>query len=138
MNTKPSILVIEDDQQFRTLLHEVLSDEGYQVWDAEDGRKGLAKYEVLQPDVVLCDVFMPEMDGLGFLVNSWSAPHKAALIMMSGRLHDGENAYIQEVLPILDEQAILLHKPFDMTELLASIVQVLNDKASSVCRAGRA
>lgn len=138
MSPKPSILVIEDDQQFRTLLHEVLSDEGYQVWDAEDGRKGLAKYEALRPDVVLCDVFMPEMDGLGFLVNSWNIPHKAALIMMSGRLNDGENAYLQGVLPMLDEQTLLLHKPFDMAELLASIVQVLDNKTASVCQAGGA
>ncbi|MDT8342399.1 MAG: sigma-54 dependent transcriptional regulator, partial [Longimicrobiales bacterium] len=61
------ILVIDDDRGLRKSLSLILDDAGYPVLQAEDGREGLEKALAERPDIVLCDVRMPVLDGLGFL-----------------------------------------------------------------------
>ena len=61
------ILVIDDDAGLRKSLSLILGDAGYEVLQAEDGEAGLAAAFELRPDLILCDVRMPKMDGLRFL-----------------------------------------------------------------------
>jgi two-component system response regulator AtoC len=61
------ILVIDDDKGLRKSLTLILDDAGYPVIQAQDGKEGLAKALSEEPDIILCDVRMPELDGLGFL-----------------------------------------------------------------------
>jgi two-component system response regulator AtoC len=61
------ILVIDDDKGLRKSLTLILEDAGYPVIQAQDGNEGLAKALSEKPGIVLCDVRMPELDGLGFL-----------------------------------------------------------------------
>lgn len=61
------ILVIEDDKQVLLSLSELLISEGYQVNTAENGLKGIRSALDNQPDLVICDVMMPELDGYGVL-----------------------------------------------------------------------
>jgi two-component system alkaline phosphatase synthesis response regulator PhoP len=58
------ILVIDDEEDIRTLLHYNLQKEGYEVEIAENGDKGLAILSEFKPDLVLLDVMMPGMDGI--------------------------------------------------------------------------
>ena len=60
---KFKILVVDDDAITRSLLILSLKKEGYQVEEAINGAEGLQKYQRLQPDLVLLDALMPEMDG---------------------------------------------------------------------------
>lgn len=62
-----SILVIEDNEEVRENLEEILELYGYKVYTAEDGQKGV--HEALEhlPDLILCDVMMPKLDGFGVL-----------------------------------------------------------------------
>jgi len=57
------ILVIDDEKSIRNVLKDVLEYEKYQVDTAENGKKGLEKIKNEPPDLVLCDIKMPEMDG---------------------------------------------------------------------------
>ncbi|WP_459873816.1 PP2C family protein-serine/threonine phosphatase [Endothiovibrio diazotrophicus] len=57
------ILIVDDDEDSRTLLQRFLRGEGYELHLAADGREGVARFEAVQPDIVLMDVMMPEMDG---------------------------------------------------------------------------
>jgi diguanylate cyclase (GGDEF)-like protein len=63
----PKILVIEDDPLILTSLSKLLISEGYQVYTADNGIKGIKAAMENQPDLVICDVMMPELDGYGVL-----------------------------------------------------------------------
>ena len=63
------ILVIDDEPGLRQSLGLLLSDAGYVVTAEQDGRRGLERAVAEAFDLVLCDVRMPEMDGLTFLRN---------------------------------------------------------------------
>lgn len=60
---KPRLLVIDDNPDIRNLVSEILGEE-YEIHQAADGREGLAKAARLVPDIIICDIMMPVMDGL--------------------------------------------------------------------------
>lgn len=61
------ILVIEDEIKLRETVSELLSISGYEVIKAEDGLDGLEKVKQTNPDLIICDVMMPKLDGYGFI-----------------------------------------------------------------------
>ncbi|MEQ1747692.1 MAG: response regulator [Saprospiraceae bacterium] len=61
------ILVIEDNSDVRENLVEILNLGGYEVTSAADGKVGVAKAQTESPDLILCDIMMPELDGYGVL-----------------------------------------------------------------------
>jgi two-component system response regulator AtoC len=61
------VLVIDDEAGVRRTLSMILEDEGYQVISASDGKEGLDRALKEEPDLILCDIRMPRMDGLEFL-----------------------------------------------------------------------
>lgn len=61
------ILVIEDNLEMRENIAELLELAGYTVYTAPDGVDGLVQMRELLPDLVLCDIMMPELDGFGVL-----------------------------------------------------------------------
>jgi CheY-like chemotaxis protein len=61
------ILIIDDDAAARSALVEILGTEGYEVAGAGDGFAALATLEAFTPDLVLCDLGMPGMDGITFI-----------------------------------------------------------------------
>ena len=63
----PSILVVEDDPQLSSNMAFILNMEGFDVRVAADGLAGLAMIRKKQPDLILCDILMPRMDGSGIL-----------------------------------------------------------------------
>lgn len=64
---KPRILCIEDEKDFRENIVEILSHESFDVLQAENGRDGIEQFESSRPDIVLCDIQMPEMNGFDML-----------------------------------------------------------------------
>jgi len=65
--TNEKILIVDDDDKIRELLHDRLRSYGYEVFQAENGRKGLEITEKVSPDLMLLDLKMPEMGGLEVL-----------------------------------------------------------------------
>lgn len=61
--TQKTILIVEDDEDFRTILKKILSKEGFKILTASNGAEGLASYEEAEPDLVILDVHLP--DALG-------------------------------------------------------------------------
>ncbi|MEM1218527.1 MAG: response regulator [Bacteroidota bacterium] len=61
------ILVVEDDKMIRESLTEILTMSGYTIQTAENGKVGLAEALTFDPDLIICDVSMPEMDGYEFI-----------------------------------------------------------------------
>lgn len=64
---KPKILIVEDEPMLQEAYKHVLTFKGYTVFTADNGEEGLEQLERYRPDVVLLDVLMPRLDGIGFL-----------------------------------------------------------------------
>ena len=58
------MLIIDDNVEFRTMVSDYFLDLGFTVEIANDGREGLAKARTIRPDIILCDVMMPDMGGI--------------------------------------------------------------------------
>ena len=82
----PYILVVDDEPDIRNLLQEILEDEGYEVSIAENGETARQAHRERRPDLVLLDIWMPDVDGIS-LLKEWSedgAGLPMPVIMMSG------------------------------------------------------
>jgi len=77
------ILIIDDDPGLRKSLSLILADADYEVVQAEDGESGLATAIEQQPQLILCDVRMPRVDGLEFLASYAEAGGEALVLMMT-------------------------------------------------------
>jgi hypothetical protein len=64
---KIKILCAEDEQEIRENIADILRDEGFEVFEAENGKKGFESFMQNKPDLVISDIMMPELDGYGFL-----------------------------------------------------------------------
>ena len=67
MADKKTILLIEDDSVILRILNNRLSEEGYNIFVAEDGESGLKKFKENRPDLILLDLILPKMDGISIL-----------------------------------------------------------------------
>src|SRR5207302_3164361 len=77
-----TILVADDDASIRSLLKQLLSDEGYSVAEAATGTEVVEKVKEVNPDLVIMDVRMPELDGIEALSKlKVSSPKTSVLIM---------------------------------------------------------
>ncbi|WP_321530154.1 sigma-54 dependent transcriptional regulator [uncultured Desulfuromonas sp.] len=83
MSKNCSILIVDDESAMRHLLQTILEEEEYQVDAAENGKQALEKVEHNHYDLVLCDVRMPELDGIGFLSRILPKFPDLTVIMMS-------------------------------------------------------
>jgi two-component system, OmpR family, KDP operon response regulator KdpE len=119
----PLVLVIEDDSQMRRFLRASLSGNGYQVVEAETGAEGVLQASARNPDVVLLDLGLPDLDGLVVTqrLRAW-ATTPIIVISARGKEEDKINA--------LDAGADdYLTKPFGVGELLARIRVALRNAA---------
>jgi two-component system response regulator AtoC len=82
-NTLKNVLVVDDEENMRHMLSVLLTGEGYLVDTAADGKQAISLLESKGFDFVLCDIRMPEMDGLAFLRAAEAVNHNATVIMMS-------------------------------------------------------
>jgi DNA-binding response OmpR family regulator len=70
--TAAKILVVDDEADIRTLIDEILSDEGYRVTTAGNAAEARSKVSESSPDLILLDIWMPDTDGIT-LLKEWSA-----------------------------------------------------------------
>ncbi len=120
------ILVIEDQDSIRTNLLELLDVQGYSVMGAENGLVGLQLAREFLPDVVVCDIIMPELDGYGVLHELRQDPLTATIpfIFLTAKadksdLRQGMNLGADDYLP----------KPFTHHELLEAVATRLGKYA---------
>jgi CheY-like chemotaxis protein len=113
-----TLLVIEDEAPLRANLVRILTAEGHQVLVAQDGDEGIRHAREGRPDLVICDILMPRVDGYGVLAALRSRPETAAIPFvfltasadkeeLARGLKSGANDYVT--------------KPFRIADLLAAI-----------------
>lgn len=122
LSPMPSIMLVEDDRTICENTAEILEMEGYTVFTASNGKEGFQKIKTMLPDLIICDILMPEMGGLELLakLGLHSELKKIPLIFYSAK---SEKKDIQQGLDLGAYDYIV--KPSDLNDLLASIRKYL-------------
>ena len=110
------VLVVDDDAGVRFTLRGILEDEGVEVVEAGDGRAALARLDEAAVDLVISDLRMPELDGLGLLRALRDRPGAPRLVLVTA--HGSER---QAVAAMKEGAYDYFRKPFDTDELLAVV-----------------
>ncbi len=115
------VLVVDDDPVIVRLLQVNFEMEGYEVATAADGVEGLVAVRADRPHVIVSDVMMPNLDGLGFAAALKGDPALASIpiVLLSAK---AQNADIDAGLDIADDYVT---KPFDPLELLDRVAALL-------------
>ena len=117
----PTVLVVDDEFGIVDVLDTILTDEGYRVLTACNGKQGLTSLSEEKPDVILLDFMMPILSGGQMLraMASESAYQRIPVVMMS--------SLTEEVVAArCTGYAAFLHKPFRVTVVLSTVARILD------------
>lgn len=118
-----TILLVDDDEQFRSMLAQVLTRAGYEVEQACNGNEALTSYLSHQADLVITDLIMPDKEGLETIREIRLTNPAARIIAMSGGGPNGLVSYLR-VAAVFGAQMVL-DKPFSHHEILTAVHQIL-------------
>ena len=110
------VLVVDDEQNIVDILRFNLEKEGYEVFTASDGLEGLAQARSCDPDLILLDVMMPEMDGFQVCEKLRSEDKLTPIIMLTAREEEADRVMGLELGA--DDY---VSKPFSVRELMARV-----------------
>lgn len=116
-------MLIDDDVLVRSAIRHILEREGHEVVEEPDGKTALRHYAGDPTDLVISDVFMPDMSGIEFLVRVREAFPESKIIIMSG----GGPLRKESVLFNASELGAdrVMEKPFDIEELITAVRELL-------------
>jgi CheY-like chemotaxis protein len=115
------VLVVDDDAEIRRFIELALSDRGFEVITAADGRLGLEAARDTPPGVILLDMRMPVMDGWAFTrAYRQTPPPHAPIVVLTAARDAAESAGAVEA-------DAFLAKPFDLRELIRLVGELVGD-----------
>ncbi|MEY3989918.1 MAG: hypothetical protein RI985_999 [Chloroflexota bacterium] len=127
MTHQQSIMVVDDEPGLRKLLNLLFSNAGYRVSEASSGAECLALLQSANPDLLVLDIMMPEMDGREVCQRIRSDENLIPILMLTARTQS------RDIVAGLDCGADdYMPKPFDMDELLARVRALLRRGQSSM------
>ena len=121
----PRILLAEDLADQRNLYHDVLTDAGYEVFDAESGPQALELFKKHKPDIVVLDIQMPGMDGIEMLGRMLAKDKRVPVI-----LYSAYPAYKANFMTWAADGFVV--KTGDATELLTEIRRISKERGIEV------
>lgn len=139
-----TVLIIDDEPGLRQTVSLILSEEGYDVHVASDGEEGFARALEVRPDIILCDVRMPRLNGIEFLERYRAANGEALVVVMTAygsmdlaieAMKKGAYDYISK--PFSADQLILLLKKAEEREALRREVRRLRQEVRVERRFGQ-
>ncbi|MBN1893879.1 response regulator [bacterium] len=121
------ILVVDDDPGIRKLLSTFLEREGYEIVQAEDGLAGVECAKKNQPDLILLDVVMPNMDGLtaARLIKFYKPLSEVPIVFLTAKDTDKEIHLAQEA-----RADAYITKPFDVRQVIKVVKELLAKPAA--------
>ena len=117
------ILLIDDEDQVRATLKEIMEKKGYEVAEAADGSEGMKLYREKHADLVVTDMIMPNKEGMETIMELRAEFPEAKIIAISGGGWVSPEPYLEVAQGIGAIRAFT--KPFDIEEFLAAIEEVL-------------
>ena len=118
-----NILVIEDDDQIRALLRQILEREGYRVSEAPNGEKGIKLYRQQPADLVITDLIMPEKEGIETIIELKRVYPEVKILAISGGGKVNPEIYLDMAEKLGATYAI--KKPFGRGEILEAVHNLL-------------
>jgi DNA-binding NtrC family response regulator len=128
-----TILVVDDEVGIRALLSEILTDEGHAIEMAENAAQARAVRERLRPDLVLLDIWMPDVDGIS-LLKEWGA---SGLLTMPVVMMSGHGTIDTAVEATKFGAMAFLEKPITLQKLLRAVDQALAKPAAPSATSAR-
>ena len=119
MNDAHTILVVEDDSDVRDMLVRHLTHHGYQVIVAADGMEGLQKVDAGGYDLVITDIVMPFVSGVGIVTTVKTRSPETPVIAITGYGKE------PEALAVESKADLVLGKPVSMADLTARVREFL-------------
>ena len=118
-----TIMTVDDSPSMRMLLNAALSDLGYAIIAAEDGRAALDQLRDLRPDLIITDINMPHLDGFGLIEQLRGMPEHAnrPILVLTTESSDEKKARARQA-----GATGWIVKPFDPVKLAAAIRRVLH------------
>lgn len=110
------ILIVDDAEFLRVRIIKMLTGQGFEVFEAENGAKAVEKYKEVRPDVVLMDITMPEMDGLAALKEIRAFDSQAKVVMLTAL---GQESVVLEAVKSGARDFIV--KPFEHDRVMSAI-----------------
>jgi two-component system chemotaxis response regulator CheY len=114
------ILVGDDAEFLRLRISKMLSGEGHNILEAENGLKAVETYKAEKPDIVLMDITMPEMDGLTALKEIRSIDASARVVMLTAL---GQESVVLEAIKSGARDFVV--KPFERERVLSAIGKLI-------------
>lgn len=113
------ILVIEDEPGARDALESLLAEDGYTVCTAESGQLGLERLRDFHPDTIVCDFYLPDIDGLQVLraVRAGGQPPVTFIVITAGGAGEEAEKALRR------EADVFLQKPFDLPTFRRALQQ---------------
>jgi DNA-binding NtrC family response regulator len=131
MNGKPRILIVDDEERFRTTLAKMLTAQGLEVTAVEGGREALEELGRKASDVVILDLRMPEMDGMETLAEMKKGHPEVEVIVLTG------HASVDAAMEIIKKGGYYyLLKPYPLEDLLDKIEAAFERKLEREKRTG--
>ncbi len=119
------VLIVDDEESSRKILRVQLQEEGYLTTEAEDGEQGIKVYRREKPDLVVLDLFMPNVDGLGFVRELLNEDKEARFVAISGGMEGQMNAdAILKSAKTLGAIEVF-HKPLDLERFMTTVKTTL-------------
>ena len=141
---KPAILVVDDEEDNRTALQTILSSWGYDVEVAAEGQEALKKASVSRPALVITDLVMPDIDGMGLMSTLQRDLPRVPVIILTGfatvdsavaAMREGAYDYLTKPVD-MDRLRILVEKALDKAQALQEIT-ILRRRIKDVWGLGR-
>lgn len=122
----PRILIADDDRDLRTVLARHLASAGYEVLEAADGRACLEALRTTPVDLVIVDIYMPEVDGIAVIAQAHRDFAHMRILAMSG----GGTVPQERTLEIAQRLGATrtLSKPFKPDEFMAAVRELLGER----------
>jgi two-component system cell cycle sensor histidine kinase/response regulator CckA len=123
MESKGSVLLVEDDDQVRSFISRLLTNNGYRVFEAQTGAEGLAiaESEIKNIDLLLSDMLLPELSGFDLAQKTLELKPDMKVLFMTGYV---EGDIVQRCISELG--ATFLDKPFQPNTLLSRVREAIS------------
>jgi len=119
--SEKKILLVDDAAFMRMMIKDILVKNGFSVCgEGQDGHEAIEKYKALQPDLVIMDITMPNMDGLAALKEIRKEYPNAKVVMCSAM---GQESYVVEAIKSGASDFIV--KPFQADRIVSTVTKVL-------------